>query len=87
MPIPDGLRQYLRLWLEHGFRDANGNRKHRITPYSFRYAYTSHMKKKVDPETLQSLMGHKSVTTTMKFYTAASEEELGETAAVAPVPG
>jgi integrase len=32
-------------------------------------------------------MGHKSVTTTMKFYTAASEEELAETAAVAPDPG
>jgi len=132
VPIPDGLRQYLRLWLEHGFRDAcasaersdylipgttteqlgestvqkvvhkaaksagiqevlfrdaNGHKKRRITPYSFRYGYANHMKKKVDPETLQTLMGHKSVTTTMRFYTAASEEELAETATIAPDPG
>jgi integrase len=43
-------------------------------------------KKKVDPEILQRLMGHESVTTTMKFYTGASENELAETAAVAPDP-
>jgi len=45
------------------------------------------MKKQVDPDTLQSLLGHESVTTTMKFYTAASEGELAETAAGAPDPG
>lgn len=132
VPIAEGLQQYLRLWLEHGFwdacayaektdylipgehteqlgertvqevvheaaksagiqevifRDAQGRKKHRIIPYSFRYGYANHMKKQVDPETLQSLMSHESVTTTMKFYTAASEEELAETAAVAPDPG
>lgn len=68
-------------------QDANGRKKHRITPYSFCYGCDNHMKKQLDTETLQSLMAHESVTTTMNFYTSANEEELAETAAVATDPG
>jgi len=121
VPISDSLREYLNLWLNHGYRDgcyyaettdwlipgerseqvgtrtidkivyetagkselqetiytsSDGREHQKITAYSFRVGFASHMKKKVSPKELQYLMGHKQIETTLKHYTEVTDDDI-----------
>lgn len=58
------------------YTDANGTPRKRVTPYSFRAGYITHMKDKVAPEELQYLAGHKKIETTLKYYTNVTDDDI-----------
>lgn len=58
------------------YRGSDGREYNKITPYSFRSGFASHMKSKVSPKELQYLMGHQKIETTLRFYTEITEEDL-----------
>jgi hypothetical protein len=58
----------------------------KIEPYSFRHSYAQrHADAGVDPDTLRELMDHKSISTTMGYYTVSAKRKRAAIAKLSPM--
>lgn len=63
-------------------KKAAARAKVTVTPYDFRHTFATKMAPLIDLKTLQYLMGHADIQTTMKYYVAVTDETLANAASV-----